>query len=113
MSDKTKELINKYLDLAEETKGYEDGGVLEGSDLDGLGESWLEIAEEHESDLMKVYYVDRGFADACMALLEFSDGEFEVGVGEALRPYIELYQGKNKQEAHKAFRKKLAEWMEE
>ena len=63
--------------------------------------SWSTIIGERE--LHSAIYVEYGIAEEVIALLEFKDGSFEVGIGECLRPYNKLYSGKDREKASRIF----------
>jgi hypothetical protein len=44
-----------------------------------------------------------GFAEEIIGLIEYTDGSFLVGIGESMRPFIELYDGTSAEEASDAF----------
>jgi len=71
------------------------------TDYKNLGDAWREMVDE--DNFSECTYLDLGAGDVCITLLVFVDGGFEVGQGEALRPYISHYDGDNKDEAIKAF----------
>ena len=58
-----------------------------------LGTGWQGLPKGL-GDFKGAAYISYGLADACLAIVECQAG-FEVGVGEALRPYIRLYRGTN------------------
>jgi len=68
-----------------------DTGML--IDVEDLGGRWQEQIKGLGTFIGGAY-ISRGFADACLAILECTGG-FEVGTGEALRPYLQHYRGKN------------------
>lgn len=44
-----------------------------------------------------------GFAEEIIGLIEYSDGTFLVGVGESMRPFILLYEGRDAEQASQIF----------
>ena len=44
-----------------------------------------------------------GMAEEVIGWIKYSDGTHEVGVGECLRPYDEIYKGKNARLAKRLF----------
>jgi len=56
-----------------------------------FGPGWLGINEEEPIESWSVSY---GFADQVLALIVYDDF-VEVGIGECIRPYGQLYQGKD------------------
>lgn len=70
-----------------------------------MSTGWREVANGRT--IVKAAFLDFGFADQCTAYFEFSDGTFEVGIGEALRPYDQLYSGNDGNDAKAAFMSKL------
>jgi hypothetical protein len=55
------------------------------------GGAWANVVGERK--LKKATFAEFGFAEEVIALLKFEDGSFEVGIGESLRPYQQLYEG--------------------
>lgn len=66
-----------------------------------LGDAWREITSKENFE--QCTFLDMGLGDTCISMLEYKDGTFEVGQGEALRPYIQHYIGTDVAEALKAF----------
>jgi hypothetical protein len=66
---------------------------------DAMG--WIEVV--HGRKVKNIIFADFGFADTCVAFLTFYDDTYEVGQGEALRPYIQHYAGDNHEEASAEF----------
>jgi hypothetical protein len=58
-------------------------------------------------------FVDLGLGDACLGFFEFADDTFEVGVGEAGRPYRQCYLGTDHGEASVKFVREVAGFLEE
>lgn len=65
--------------------------------LDQLPSEWLEVVGDRQ--LLEVLFVDHALGEGATALLEFRNPKFEsavyyeVGHGEALRPYTKYYSG--------------------
>jgi len=75
--------------------------VIELDDDIDVGPAWAGIIGERE--VRKIFNTDFGLGDMSVSLIAFQDGSFEVGVGEALRPYDELYRGNDANEATEAY----------
>jgi len=71
-----------------------------------LSPSWKEIVDKRE--FTSGTFANFGLAEECIGLLEFKDS-FEVGLGECLRPYIQLYIGEDASMASKIFINKINE----
>lgn len=67
------------------------------TDSNELGPAWQEIVEGRE--LEQTIYCEFGFAEEVITLLAFKDGSFEVGIGESLRPYDQIYVGDDEERA--------------
>ena len=80
--------------------GY-DAAVMVGKEVEDLGPSWKEVAKSVGKVKMAVY-ISRGFAEDVLCLIEGSKG-YEVGTGEALRPYLQHYHGPNEDVAVATF----------
>jgi hypothetical protein len=74
-------------------------GTIDGSKLP---HSWAEFAVQG-AEVTKVHYCEFGFAEEVIAMIELKSGEFEVGIGESLRPYQSLYRGTDRDEAQRQF----------
>jgi len=70
-------------------------------EYENLGDAWREMVDE--DNFSECTYLDLGVGDTCITLMIHMDGGFEVGQGEALRPYISHYTGDSEDEAIKAF----------
>lgn len=70
------------------------------------GSAWAEIVKGR--GFKEGIAADFGIGEECYALLEFEDGTFEVGVGEALRPYLQLYLGKDRGIASEVFHSQVS-----
>ena len=77
------------------------GAIISCLDDVSCSPGWSVIIDERE--LHSAIYVEYGIAEEVIALLEFKDGSFEVGIGECLRPYNELYSGEDREEASRIF----------
>ena len=90
---KTEEVSEREFEIVAETENEK------------LSPSWFEIVGERR--LVSGTFVGFGMAEECIGLLEFvseiCSPTFEVGVGESLRPYIQLYLGDNGVIASKIF----------
>jgi hypothetical protein len=53
--------------------------------------------------------VSFGFAEEVLGLVEYTDGTFLVGIGESLRPFLELYRGSDAELASDIFFRKTFE----
>ena len=69
--------------------------------------SWKEVIGDRK--LQSIILCEYGFAEEVIAMMEFVDGSFEVGIGESLRPYKRLYEGMELEEATKSFLEALRE----
>ena len=80
-----------------------------------LGEAWKAIVEERGKELEHAIYVEYGLAEEVISLMTFKDGSYEVGIGESLRPYDQLYVGTSLEEATKHFLTAVREhtWFED
>lgn len=82
------------------TKKYADGsGVSDLSDI--VEENWIRVIDGREVET--IHALDCGFAEESVMLIEFTDGSYEVGRGESLRPYEQLYVGRDGMAALRAF----------
>jgi hypothetical protein len=54
-------------------------------------------------DLRQATAAEFDLAEETIALLEFTDGTYEVGVGECLRPYCQVYAGADRDQAGEEF----------
>jgi len=79
--------------------------IVAETDVSKLTLSWMEIVGNRR--LVSGIFVGFGFAEECIGLLEFvsetCSPTFEVGIGESLRPYLQLYVGDNGTIASKTF----------
>lgn len=90
--------------------------------LDEVGDLWRVVIGERR--FVEALNADFGLGDMQVAKLTFDDGpavvdgveqeyhnfSYEVGVGECLRPYIQIYQGDDAEEATKHWLKCIAEY---
>lgn len=56
-----------------------------------LNSAWGEVVDTRIITRAQMCWFD--FAEETIALMEFKDGTFEVGIGEPLRPYDQVYLG--------------------
>ena len=80
--------------------------IVSVTDIDELSDSWkTEVIAD--TDFISGTFADFGMAEECLGLLEFEDVNgktiYEVGVGESLRPYDQLYIGNSCEIASKTF----------
>ena len=75
-----------------------------------LGLRWQDVANDHVNAggdsnvvLTRVHTCQFGAAEEVIALMFFSDHTFEVGQGESLRPYQQLYSGSDARRAFETF----------
>ena len=82
-----------------------DFNLVAETDICKLSQSWFEIVGDRR--LISGTFADFGMAEECIWLLEFvsetCSPTYEVGIGECLRPYIQLYVGDNSEAASKIF----------
>jgi len=64
-------------------------------------EGWLGVIGDRKLSCM--YACEFGFAEEVIALMFFEDGTSEVGIGESLRPYLKVYEGKDLEKALQKF----------
>lgn len=71
--------------------------IIHEANIENLPPNWKTVVENCQYKFVRGIFADFGLAEECVGLLifEISEGTpyFEVGVGEALRPYIVLYKG--------------------
>ena len=76
------------------------------------GSAWEKVIEDvqikHQAKFEQGIFCEFGFAEEVIAMLDFScngDQEeyFYVGIGESLRPFVEVYSGNSREEASAAF----------
>lgn len=83
-----------------------DLGYLEGEEeLADIGPSWQIIIGGQ--DVNYIICAEFGFAEEVINLISYKDGDYEVGIGESLRPYDERYKGDKLEDAKEAFEKAL------
>jgi hypothetical protein len=75
---------------------------------DELSDSWdVEVVGKRVKEFISGIFVNFGMGEECIGFLTFKDSEtkysFEVGVGECLRPYDQLYFGDDENKASKIF----------
>jgi hypothetical protein len=75
--------------------------VTTGVGHEDVGMEWKAQVNFH--DIKEGTFVSFGTGEEVIGHLEMEDGTFEVGIGEALRPYIQLYNGDNAVLATDAF----------
>ena len=71
-----------------------------------IGEMWKEVFGDRKWEI--IYHASCGMGDSQYAMIFFEDGTVEVGTGEALRPYTQLYIGKEAKVAWRVFVKALS-----
>ena len=81
--------------------------LLGTSNKSDLAPAWVEVVGDR--DFESATFADFGLGDVCLGMLHFRDGSYEVGQGEALRPYIQHYAGSDAEEASQKFIEKLAQ----
>ena len=69
--------------------------------VDSVGGSWAEVANNRP--ILSVTAAEFGLAEEVISLMRFVNGTFEVGIGESLRPYQQLYTGPRKSHAEDIF----------
>ena len=74
-------------------------GVL--TNVAELGDGWQGVVGTRE--VSNAIGVEYGLAEESIMMFEFKDGTFEVGIGESLRPYDQLYSGDDQLDATRAF----------
>lgn len=71
-----------------------------------LSDSW-DVEVVADRDFISGTFADFGMAEECIGILELKDEDdktiYEVGVGESLRPYNQLYIGSSCEMASKTF----------
>lgn len=72
---------------------------------------WSEIVGERK--LLQAQFADFGLGDMSVGLLQFADETYEVGVGECLRPYRQLYLGTDLEQASEKFVLYVASFFDE
>jgi hypothetical protein len=72
--------------------------VVPVSDIEG---AWAEVVGNRVVRSCAV--VQYGPAEEVVAFFSFADGTFEVGIGEALRPYLQMYEGRDAFKATEVF----------
>lgn len=85
-------------------------GLALREDNGGLGDGWKEVIGDRK--VVSMVCLDAGMAEECLSMIQFEGDVFEVGIGEALRPYRKLYEGDNNEEATEAFMKAASEMYE-
>jgi len=71
-------------------------------EYDDFPPGFLEILEGGKKPV-GASYVQFGLIEEAIVMIVFEDESFEVGVGEALRPYICIYRGSDELEASRLF----------
>ncbi len=66
-----------------------------------VGEQWADLIGDRI--LERAHFIDYGFAEECIGWLQFDDGTHEVGVGECVRGYHQLYAGDSYDAAEETF----------
>lgn len=74
------------------------GKILPGEEL---SPGWSEVVGNNSYEA--IYNTDFGLGDMSVSLIVYSNGLYEVGVGEALRPYRGLYFGRDPEKAVEAY----------
>ena len=74
------------------------GTIRDAADLDAAWDSMLQ-----GRDWEVIHYMSCGFADSQYALMFFKDGTVELGVGESMRGYRQLYKGRSAKKGWKTF----------
>ncbi len=92
---------------------YCEGTVIYTVEKPAAGSAWEGIVGDRPLKVITV--VEYGLAEEVIAMIEFQDGTFEVGIGESLRPYDLLYQGCDLELASRAFLEAIKDhtWSEE
>jgi len=80
--------------------------LIYGKELENIGDGWKGIIEDRKVE--NILTVEFGFAEEVICLIEFTDGTFEVGVGESMRPYSQRYIGDSRGVASVTFYNELA-----
>lgn len=75
----------------------------------GYAETSPEWASLREVPLKVLQGCSFGAAEEVIGLLEYEDGLFVVGIGECLRPFIQLYEGRDVEQASDAFARAIIE----
>ncbi len=68
---------------------------------------WSEVIGERK--LRTASFVEVAFAEEVIGFMEFKDGSFEVGIGESLRPYNQLYVGGDRYKASEVYLRAIQE----
>jgi hypothetical protein len=68
---------------------------------------WHEVVGERQ--VRTVLHAEFGLAEENLVLMGFTDGTYEVGVGESMRPYDVVYVGNDSEAAYAAWAGKLAD----
>ena len=84
-----------------------DFNLIAETNINKLSSGWQAIVNNRTKEFICGTFVDFGFAEECIGLLEFKKSEtesiYEIGVGECLRPYDQLYLGEDCNMASKIF----------
>jgi len=67
---------------------------------DSKDPNWSSVREKPIKHLQGATF---GFAEETIGFIEYEDGEFLIGIGESLRPFLTLYVGKDAEEASDVF----------
>ena len=74
---------------------------------DEMGPEWkhvvTELATKHRTKLEQMFVCEFGLGEEVIAIMFFANKYTEVGVGEAMRPYVTLYTGKDRKKGMKSF----------
>jgi len=71
--------------------------VTQGSDVPNDG-TWRELHPNKE--IKEAVSCEFELAEEVVALIQYTDGIYEVGIGETMRPYIHLYTGPDRATAY-------------
>jgi hypothetical protein len=56
-----------------------------------------------ELKIKEATFCEFGFAEEVIGFIKYDSGDFEVGIGESLRPYQRLYFGRSESAAEERF----------
>lgn len=103
-------MISSLEDLKDPSISDSTGESLPKELLEELGQDpWLEVIGDRKFKCGVI--ADFGLGDAVVAFLEFEDDTFEVGHGECMRPYQQIYLGSDRGEASSKFVKYVKKLM--
>jgi len=98
-----KDEVEKLKVLAKASKREVIVDILDDIDRGNLSSSpgWGKVIGERK--VVTAAACDAGFAEETILFLAFEDGTFEVGMGESLRPYNQVYKGSDEEVAVEKF----------